>query len=116
MGIKGLLPLLEAAKERVELVEQRFFGCRVAIDGDGLLYKAAYSCAQELALGQETDRLFILTIKFTKPCFNKFTIRHVRYVIDTVMKMQVMWHLTPIVVFDGEGIPIKYETQEKRRV
>jgi hypothetical protein len=55
MGIKGLLPLLGPATERLIITEQRFDGCRVAIDGDGLLYKAAYAYAVELAFGHATN-------------------------------------------------------------
>jgi hypothetical protein len=56
MGIAGLLPLLCSATEHVEMTNSMFAGCRVAIDGDGMLYKAAYSYAVELALCQPTDR------------------------------------------------------------
>jgi hypothetical protein len=56
MGIAGLLPLLCSATELVDLTDSMFVGCRVAIDGDCLLYKAAYSYAVELALCQPTDR------------------------------------------------------------
>jgi exonuclease-1 len=53
MGISGLLPFLKDATEAVNI--KQFAGSTVAIDTYCWIYKGAFSCAEQLALGQETD-------------------------------------------------------------
>jgi exonuclease-1 len=58
MGIAGLLPLLKEAFVEVNLAnaECGFEGKRVAVDANGVLHKAIYSCAVELETGKQTDK------------------------------------------------------------
>ena len=53
MGIKGLLCLLKAAEIESHISE--FRGCTLGLDVSCLLYKGAYSCAEKLCLGVQTN-------------------------------------------------------------
>jgi exonuclease 1 len=53
MGISGLLPFLKNATESVNI--RQFEGSVVAIDTYCWIYKGAFSCAEQLALGQPAD-------------------------------------------------------------
>ena len=54
MGISGLLPLLRSVTKPVCVSEYR--DKTVAIDGYSWLHKGIYNCAQELCMGQPTDK------------------------------------------------------------
>ena len=53
MGITGLLPFLEKSSKQVNISE--FSECTVAIDSYCWLHKGAFSCADKIVMGQETD-------------------------------------------------------------
>jgi exonuclease-1 len=54
MGIQGLLPLLKSIERPVHLKD--YAGYTLAVDGYVWLHKGAFSCAQELCLGQPTQK------------------------------------------------------------
>lgn len=55
MGITGLLPLLERSSRQVSIGD--FKGCTAAIDAYSWLHKGVYCCAEELARGEDSDKL-----------------------------------------------------------
>ena len=55
MGISGLLPFLKDACSNVNIKD--FQGCTVAVDTYCWIYRGAFSCAEELALGQPANGL-----------------------------------------------------------
>ena len=55
MGITGLLPFLEKAKVSRPANIKEFKGCTVAADAYCWLHKGAFSCADKLARGEQTD-------------------------------------------------------------
>ena len=54
MGITGLLPYLKKASKKTNLSE--FKGCSVAVDSYCWLHRGAFSCAEKLALGEDTEQ------------------------------------------------------------
>lgn len=54
MGIQGLLPLVKSIEKPVNLKD--YAGMTLAIDGYVWLHKGAFACAQEICLGQPTDK------------------------------------------------------------
>lgn len=53
MGITGLIPFVEKASRRTNVSE--FSGSTVAIDSYCWLHKGAFTCADKLVRGEETD-------------------------------------------------------------
>jgi exonuclease-1 len=53
MGISGLLPFLKDASTNVNIRD--YAGCTVAIDTYCWIYRGAFSCAEDLAMGTPTD-------------------------------------------------------------
>ena len=53
MGIAGLLPFLKASTTQVNI--RQFEGQTVAVDTYCWIYRGAFSCAEELALGKKAD-------------------------------------------------------------
>ncbi|KAJ0178467.1 hypothetical protein K1T71_006290 [Dendrolimus kikuchii] len=93
MGITGLIPFLEKASRKVNVNE--FSGCTVAIDSYCWLHKGAFSCADKLVRGEETDA-------------------HIKYCLKYVT-MLLSKNIKPILVFDGRHLPAKAMTESKRR-
>lgn len=93
MGITGLLPFLKDAIEVVNL--KQLEGCVVAVDTYCWIYKGAFGCAEQLALGQTADG-------------------HVKFVLKYVNKL-LENNIKPIMVFDGCCLPSKKQTEAKRR-
>ena len=58
MGIKGLLPFLKSITKEISLASIK--GSVVAVDTYSWLHKAAISCSDKLALGEDTDVLGLL--------------------------------------------------------
>lgn len=54
MGIQGLLPLVKSIEKRVHLKD--YAGMTLAVDGYVWLHKGAFACAQEICLGQPTQK------------------------------------------------------------
>ncbi|KAI9260861.1 PIN domain-like protein [Helicostylum pulchrum] len=92
MGIQGLIPLLKSIQKPVEISE--YAGQLVAVDGHCWLHRGAFSCASELARGVETNAF-------------------VEYFMNLV-KMLVFYKVVPIIVFDGQQLPIKQVTTDSR--
>lgn len=93
MGIQGLLPFVKSASKPVNVKE--FKGCTAAIDTYCWLHKGAFSCAEKLIKGEKTDG-------------------YVAYVIK-MANMLISAGVRPILVFDGQRLPSKRLTEEKRR-
>lgn len=93
MGIQGLLPQLKSIQNPVSL--RRYEGQTLGIDGYAWLHKAAYSCAYELVMGEPTERYLNYFIK--------------RFALLKTFNIQ------PYLIFDGDGVPVKKGTENKRR-
>lgn len=94
MGIQGLLPQLKSIQQPVTLV--RYNGQTLAIDGYAWLHRAAHSCAEELALGRPTSKYLEFFVKRLNMLQNRYNIR-------------------PYLVFDGDAITVKKDTEVKRK-
>ena len=93
MGVNGLLQLLAPIQKRQHLTE--FRGKRIAIDGFVWLHRAAFRYCVELCKDPSTPLLlpFLMSrINALKNC-----------------------GVIPVVVFDGQSLPSKFMTNEKRR-
>ncbi|KAG0235185.1 Rad2 nuclease [Actinomortierella wolfii] len=84
MGIQGLLPLLKSIERPFHLRDCA--GMTLAVDGYVWLHKGAFACAQELCLGQPTQKVQLF--------------RH--------------YGVTPFIVFDGGYLPSKASTETER--
>ncbi|XP_011698856.1 PREDICTED: exonuclease 1 [Wasmannia auropunctata] len=93
MGITGLLPFLEKSSRRTNIKE--FSGGTVAIDSYCWLHKGAFSCAEKLMMGEATDAYVVYCMKY----------------INMLLKHKIK----PILVFDGQRLPAKEQTEIKRR-
>ncbi|KAI9688863.1 MAG: Rad2 nuclease [Bathelium mastoideum] len=93
MGISGLLPLLKSIQKPCHL--KKFSGQTIGVDAYGWLHRGTVSCAIDLALG--------------KPCtkFVDFAMHRVR--------MLLHFNITPYIVFDGDYLPSKSNTEAERR-
>ncbi|KAG0043997.1 Rad2 nuclease [Gryganskiella cystojenkinii] len=92
MGIQGLLPLLKSIEKPVNLKD--YAGKTLAIDGYVWLHKGAFACAQELCLGQPTQK-------------------YVTYFMRKI-EMFRFFDVKPYVVFDGGYLPSKALTEKDR--
>ncbi|XP_078042228.1 exonuclease 1-like isoform X2 [Augochlora pura] len=93
MGITGLLPFLNKSTKRTNI--NQFTGGVVAVDSYCWLHKGVFSCAEKLFMGQPTDAYVHYCMKF------------IYILLDHQIK--------PILVFDGQYLPAKSETEKKRR-
>ncbi|XP_060864479.1 exonuclease 1 [Metopolophium dirhodum] len=93
MGIQGLIPLLEKSWRSVNVSE--FSGCTVAIDAYCWLHRGVYTCAEKLARGEDSQ------------AYVYYCMRFVSMLLDQNIK--------PILVFDGQHLPAKADTESKRR-
>ncbi|KAL0218071.1 hypothetical protein RCL1_008919 [Eukaryota sp. TZLM3-RCL] len=94
MGITGLLPLVKEAIEERPI--STYAGKTIAIDGFGLLHRAAYTCSKEVVLGEPAVGYLAYALKYLTILLNA--------------KIQ------PYVVFDGISLPSKATTDVARRV
>ncbi|KAF9997284.1 Rad2 nuclease [Modicella reniformis] len=92
MGIQGLLPLLKSIGKPVHLKDCA--GQTLAVDGYVWLHKGAFACAQELCLGQATQK-------------------YVTYFMRKI-DMFKFYGIKPYVVFDGGYLPSKAATEQDR--
>ncbi|KAG0275956.1 Rad2 nuclease [Linnemannia exigua] len=92
MGIQGLLPLLKSIEKPVHLRD--YAGKTLAVDGYVWLHKGAFSCAQELCLGQPTSK-------------------YISYFMRKI-EMFKFFGVKPYVVFDGGYLPSKASTEQER--
>ncbi|XP_025411225.1 exonuclease 1 isoform X2 [Sipha flava] len=93
MGIQGLIPLLEKSWRSVNVSE--FSECTVAIDAYCWLHKGVYTCAEKLAKGEDSQAYVHYCMRF--------------------VSMLLAKNIKPILVFDGQQLPAKAETESKRR-
>ncbi|XP_030556677.1 exonuclease 1 [Drosophila novamexicana] len=93
MGITGLIPFLEKASAKVHLKD--LSGSTVAVDTYCWLHKGVFSCADKLARGEDTDL-------------------YVQYCLKYV-HMLLSYNIKPILVFDGQHLPAKALTEQRRR-
>uniref|UniRef100_A0A8C5ERX1 Exonuclease 1 n=1 Tax=Gouania willdenowi TaxID=441366 RepID=A0A8C5ERX1_GOUWI len=93
MGIPGLLQFIKDAAEPINVKKYR--GQTVAVDTYCWLHKGAFSCAEKLAKGEETDQYVWYCMKF----------------VDMLLNFRVK----PILVFDGRNLPSKQEVEKSRR-
>ncbi|GAV48169.1 hypothetical protein ZYGR_0I04660 [Zygosaccharomyces rouxii] len=93
MGIQGLLPQLKDIQNPVTL--RRYEGQTLGIDGYAWLHRAACSCAYELAVSKPTEK-------------------YLRFFIKKLAMLR-SFKIQPYLVFDGDGIGVKKETESKRR-
>ncbi|KAG5518137.1 hypothetical protein PMAC_003323 [Pneumocystis sp. 'macacae'] len=92
MGISGLLPLLKSIQVKTHI--KQYSGKTIGIDAYIWLYKGAFSCAWDLALGISTER-------------------YVDYAMHRV-KMLKHYGIKMFIVFDGGYLPSKSETENQR--
>ncbi|GAV53183.1 hypothetical protein ZYGR_0AI04660 [Zygosaccharomyces rouxii] len=93
MGVQGLLPQLKDIQNPVTL--RRYEGQTLGIDGYAWLHRAACSCAYELAVNKPTEK-------------------YLRFFIKKLAMLR-SFKIQPYLVFDGDGIGVKKETESKRR-
>ncbi|KAG1695731.1 hypothetical protein DVH05_019470 [Phytophthora capsici] len=94
MGIEGFLRGLNEAVDRTHL--RNFSGQTLVVDALSWLHKACYGCAYELSTGRDTDK-------------------YVQYMLRKVDMMRSCGVAKVILVFDGQRLPLKSSTQEKRQ-
>lgn len=92
MGISGLLTVLKSIQKHTHL--RCFAGQTIGVDAYGWLHRGTVACAMELAL----DR----------PCK-----KHVDYAMHRV-RMLLYFGVTPYLVFDGDNLPGKADTETAR--
>ncbi|KAF2743662.1 exonuclease-like protein [Sporormia fimetaria CBS 119925] len=92
MGISGLLPLLKSIQNPCNL--RKFAGLTIGVDAYGWLHRGTAACAIELAL-------------------DKPTTKYVEFAMNRV-RMLVHFGITPYLVFDGDYLPSKAETEKER--
>ncbi|KAK5639537.1 hypothetical protein RI129_012029 [Pyrocoelia pectoralis] len=92
MGITGLLPFLESSTKKCYINE--FRGLTVAIDSYCWLHKGTFSCADKIVRGEHTDA-------YVKYCFKYINLLR-------------SCNIKPILVFDGQHLPAKQETERRR--
>ena len=93
MGIQGLHQQLKPIQNPVSL--RRYEGQTLGIDGYAWLHRGACSCAYELVMGLPTERYLQFFIKR--------------------LALLKSFHVDPYIVFDGDSISVKKETECKRR-
>ncbi|KAH0789742.1 exonuclease 1 [Histomonas meleagridis] len=93
MGIQGLLPAVRDATEITNI--SRFTGKKAGIDGFVWLHRGCLSCGRELAKGLHTTK------------YISYFMKRIQILIDNRVR--------PLVVFDGNDLPAKKYTNEKRR-
>eukprot|EP01071_Lankesteria_metandrocarpae_P009517 Lankesteria_metandrocarpae@DN5212_c1_g1_i11.p1 len=92
MGVQGLLKAIEDVQSRRHVSE--LSGKRVGIDAFAWLHRASCCCAAEIAQSIATDR-------HIKSC-----VRRLRVLLEA--------GVTPVLVFDGDELPAKRETNSSR--
>ena len=93
MGIQGLLPWLEKIKERVHI--SKYKGQTVAIDAYCWLHKGIYHSGHEISKG------------------NSFTKKLIQFSINRLKLLQRN-KVRPIMIFDGDKLPIKSKIEDNR--
>ncbi|EMR08417.1 hypothetical protein PNEG_03253 [Pneumocystis murina B123] len=92
MGISGLLPLLKSIQVKTHI--KQYSGKTIGVDAYIWLYKGAFSCAWDLALGELTEK-------------------YVDYAMHRV-RMLKHYGIKLFIVFDGGYLPSKEKTENQR--
>lgn len=93
MGIQGLLAFLKPLRRPARL--QEYAGKTVGVDAMCWMHKGAFACAQELVLGQDTDRFIVFFLRMCEVLkYNK---------------------VKPVIVFDGAKLPAKAIEDARRQ-
>ncbi|OQR98280.1 hypothetical protein ACHHYP_08920 [Achlya hypogyna] len=93
MGVDGLLGAVKDAFQEAHVRD--FLGQTVVVDALSWLHKACYGCAWDLAMGNATETYVL------------YVVRRAKLLRDI--------GITPILVFDGQKIPLKSGTHDKRQ-
>ncbi|XP_027197152.2 exonuclease tos [Dermatophagoides pteronyssinus] len=93
MGIQGLLPLMKGAEINISL--SKLQDTVAAIDTNGWIHRACYSCADRIFMGEPTEMFIYYCLNFCK----------------ILQKHRI----TPILVFDGQSLPAKSDTKLARQ-
>jgi len=93
MGIDSLLPTLKPVTVPGHL--SNFSNKTAAIDTMSWLYKGAYACAYELAVGKPTNAYLIFVYR--------------------MLSLLKRWSITPIFCIDGRQVPAKARTLDRRK-
>lgn len=93
MGIPNLLPLISPVANK-NIPISNFKGKRVAIDGYVWLHRSSYRCAKAIVENPGSD------------CIVPYVMTMLNHIISN--------GLTPIIVFDGQALPQKSNTSNKR--
>ncbi|ETN45427.1 uncharacterized protein HMPREF1541_09258 [Cyphellophora europaea CBS 101466] len=93
MGISGLLPLLKSIQKPCTL--KKFAGQTIGVDAYGWLHRGTVACAIELVQDKPTTK------------YVDFAVGRVRMLLD--------FGITPYLVFDGDSLPSKADTNAQRR-
>lgn len=88
-----MLPFLENSSRPVNI--SQFRGRTAAIDAYCWLHKGAFGCSEKLARGEDTNGYVLYCMKYLRILQNA--------------------GVRPIMVFDGQHLPAKRETEQKRR-
>lgn len=93
MGVSGLLPLLKSIHKHTTL--KKYAGQTLGVDAFGWLHRGAVACSYQLG-------------------FDIPTTQYVAFVVNRV-RMLLDFGITPYMVFDGDSVPSKADTNAKRR-
>lgn len=93
MGISNLLPLVSAVSNK-NIPISNFKGKRVAIDGYVWLHRSSYRCAKEIVEDPGSD------------CIVPYVMNMLNHIIAS--------GVIPVIVFDGQALPQKSTTSNKR--
>ena len=92
MGISGLLQALRDVMDPVSAEDLR--GQTAAIDAFSWLHKGVYACSAQLCLGEPTTK-------------------YIKYIMDKI-DMLLAVGVTPLMVFDGDYLPMKGGKEDER--
>ncbi|ODV85369.1 hypothetical protein CANARDRAFT_28166 [[Candida] arabinofermentans NRRL YB-2248] len=92
MGVTGLLPALKSIQEPCTL--ERYRGKTLAVDTYAWLHKAAFSCSMDIVMEKPTKA-------------------YVNYVLKRLDAFK-HYQITPYMVFDGDYLPTKANTELER--
>ncbi|RAK78668.1 putative exonuclease [Aspergillus fijiensis CBS 313.89] len=93
MGIKGLHVLLKSIQKPCHL--KSYSGQTLGVDAYGWLHRGTVACAVDLVLDKPTRK-------------------HIDFVLNRV-RMLIYFGVTPYLVFDGDNLPSKAGTEDRRQ-
>lgn len=93
MGVGGFFQLLGLRHDRRHISE--FKKWRIGLDGTGFFCRGVYSGQAATANGDPTDAVITG--------------------LELLLKKMIRYDVHPVLFLDGDNLPAKYETQQKRR-